>query len=76
MGTEPPPDCPMSCLRPPEPEPEEELSTKTCGCGYGYYRQDRSWVSGADVRAGLQPTRDGVMMKKENEGSAAVENSA
>ncbi|KAL3436877.1 hypothetical protein BDV09DRAFT_183831 [Aspergillus tetrazonus] len=30
----------------------------TCRCGYGYYTPEGVWISGFDVRNGLQPPRD------------------
>ena len=67
--------CTVTCA-PREPKPvkkkgqaEQEaydlkLATITCDCGYGYFRGDGTWVSGADVRAGLLPMRDGSMVQQ------------
>jgi|UniRef100_A0A8H7N2F9 hypothetical protein len=71
--------CTAACFPinlPPKPPPkgaepslqdeyDAKLSIVTCGCSYGYYHKDRSWVSGADVRAGLFPTRDGTFLQKD-----------
>lgn len=35
----------------------KDLSNVTCDCGHGYFKPDKSWVSGADVRAGLAPSK-------------------
>lgn len=77
MSSSDPQECTAGCFQPPnppQPPPKNELneaekhqyaaqlSAITCDCGYGYFRKDASWVSGADVRAGRMPTRDGMMI--------------
>lgn len=36
---------------------EKDLAEITCGCGHGYFKSDKTWVSGADVRAGVAPPK-------------------
>jgi hypothetical protein len=36
---------------------EKDLAEITCGCGHGYFKPDKTWVSGADVRAGVAPPK-------------------
>jgi hypothetical protein len=36
---------------------EKDLAKVTCDCGHGYFKPDKTWVSGADVRAGLAPSK-------------------
>lgn len=36
---------------------EKDLADITCVCRHGYFKPDKSWVSGAEVRAGLAPPK-------------------
>ncbi|RFU27217.1 hypothetical protein B7463_g9120, partial [Scytalidium lignicola] len=36
---------------------EKDLAHITCSCGHGYFKPDKTWVSGADVRAGLASSK-------------------